>query len=89
MISQQGVCETLINIGCGEDLTIRELAETIKEVVGFEGKLVFDDSKPDGTPRKLLDVSKLSQLGWKPQFALKNGMQHAYQWYVENQSQVN
>jgi GDP-L-fucose synthase len=55
-----------VNIGCGEDLTIRELAELIAKIVGFNGRLVFDTSKPDGTPRKLLDISRLSALGWRP-----------------------
>ena len=85
-LMEKQVSDTLINIGCGEDLTIRELAETVKKVVGFEGELVFDKSKPDGTPRKLLDVSKLNQLGWKPQYSLENGLQNAYQWYLEHLS---
>jgi GDP-L-fucose synthase len=57
------------------------LAETIKDVVGYEGNLTFDASKPDGTPRKLLDVTKLNQFGWKPAFSLKDGLQNAYDWY--------
>jgi GDP-L-fucose synthase len=65
----------LINIGCGQDLTIRELAETIAEVVGFTGKLILDASKPDGTPRKLLDCSRLSSLGWEPSTPLRVGLQ--------------
>src|SRR5574340_764593 len=68
----------LINIGCGEDLTIRELTETVKEVVGYPGDIVFDTSKPDGTPRKLLDVSRLAALGWKPHISLKEGIAQAY-----------
>ncbi len=68
----------LINIGYGEDLTIRELAEMIKEVVGFKGKLVFDSTKPDGTPRKWLDGSLLRRLGWKPRHSLKRGIQFSY-----------
>ena len=83
-LMEKGVSDTLVNIGCGEDLTIRALAETIKDVVGFKGEIAFDASKPDGTPRKLLDVSKLQQLGWKPTFSLKSGLQNAYQWYLEN-----
>jgi GDP-L-fucose synthase len=68
----------LVNIGTGEDLSIRELAETVKEVVCYEGKLVFDPSKPDGTPRKLMDVSKLHSLGWKHSVDLKDGLVQAY-----------
>jgi len=84
-LMEQGVCGTLINIGCGEDLTIRELAETIKEVVGFEGELVFDLSKPDGTPRKLLDISKLRELGWVPEYSLREGLQATYQWLIQKE----
>lgn len=73
---------TLINIGTGEDLTIKDLALAVKETVGFEGELVFDTSKPDGTPRKLMDVSKLHNLGWKHQIELKEGLQLAYQDYL-------
>lgn len=72
----------LINIGTGEDLTIKDLALAIKEVVGFEGELIFDTTKPDGTPRKLMDVSKLHNLGWKHQIELKEGLKLAYQDYL-------
>jgi GDP-L-fucose synthase len=72
-----------INIGVGEDLPIRELAELVAEVVGFEGDLVFDTSKPDGTPRKLLDVSKIHSLGWKAQIDLREGLTQTYRWYRE------
>jgi GDP-L-fucose synthase len=74
-----------INVGTSKDCTIRELAETIAEVTGFKGKLVFDHSKPDGTPRKLLDVSKLTALGWVPQIGLRDGLQSAYNWFVASQ----
>lgn len=67
-----------VNIGCGEDLSIRELAETVREVVGFEGSLRFDTSKPDGTPRKLMDVSRLSALGWRARVGLREGIALAY-----------
>ncbi|SOD20349.1 GDP-L-fucose synthase [Pedobacter xixiisoli] len=73
---------TLINIGTGEDLTIKDLALAVKETVGFEGELVFDTSKPDGTPRKLMDVSKLHKLGWKHQIELREGLKLAYQDYL-------
>jgi GDP-L-fucose synthase len=68
----------LINIGVGEDLSIKELSEMIKEITGYNGKIVFDSSKPDGTPRKLMDVSKLNSLGWKASISLKNGITQVY-----------
>ena len=74
-----------INVGTGVDCTIRELAETIAEVTGFKGSLVFDKTKPDGTPRKLLDTSRLTALGWQPEIDLKQGLQMAYDWFVDNQ----
>lgn len=74
----------IVNVGWGKDLTIRELAETIAEVIGFKGKLVFDTTKPDGTPRKLLDTSKLQGLGWSPSIELREGIESTYTWYVEN-----
>lgn len=70
-----------VNLGTGEDVTIIELAETIKKVVGFDGGLTFDASKPDGTPRKLLDVSKINQLGWRHRHNLEAGLQSAYKWF--------
>ncbi len=68
----------LINIGTGEDVTIRELAETVARVLGFEGRLVFDASKPDGTPRKLMDVSRLHGLGWRHTTGLEDGIRRAW-----------
>ena len=76
----------LVNIGCGEDVTIRELAETVCDVLGFDGSLEFDASKPDGTPRKLLDISKIKSLGWSPKISLREGIADAYDWFVKNQS---
>jgi len=73
-----------INIGTGKDVTIRELAELIKETVGFEGKLEFDPTKPDGTPRKLLDVSRLNSLGWEAEISLKDGLKISYQDFLSN-----
>ncbi|MGW7428263.1 GDP-L-fucose synthase family protein [Streptomyces sp. NPDC054861] len=70
-----------VNIGCGEDLTIRELAETVADVTGFRGRLAWDTAKPDGTPRKLLDVSRLSGLGWKPSIGLRDGIASTYAWW--------
>ncbi|WP_053368983.1 GDP-L-fucose synthase [Bacillus sp. FJAT-27245] len=75
----------IVNIGIGEDITIKELAENIKAVVGYEGELKFDTSKPDGTPRKLVDVTKLNSLGWNAQTSLEDGLQKAYQWFLENE----
>ena len=75
-----------INIGTGEDCTIREVAETIAAITGFKGKLVFDTEKPDGTPRKLLDVSLINELGWKASISLEKGLKQTYEWYRENVS---
>jgi len=74
----------LVNIGCGEDVTIRELAETVCDVLGYDGTLEFDKSKPDGTPRKLLDISKIKSLGWSPKISLRDGIADAYRWFCEN-----
>lgn len=78
--------QPMINIGTGLELTIRELTETVKIVVGFEGEVVWDASKPDGTPRKLLDVSRLAQLGWRAKTSLRDGIQLAYRDFVANQA---
>lgn len=77
----------ILNVGTGEDLTIRELAETIARVTGFQGALVFDDSKPDGTPRKILDVSRINALGWKASIPLEEGIAATYKWYLRSQHQ--
>jgi GDP-L-fucose synthase len=76
-----------INVGVGQDVTIRELAETIAEVVGFDGHISQDPSKPDGTPRKLLDVSRINDLGWKATIPLRDGIASTYQWYREHQAE--
>ncbi len=73
----------IVNVGCGEDQTIKVLAETIREVVGYSGSLDFDSSRPDGTPQKMLDISKIRVLGWTPEITLKNGLEQFYQWYTE------
>ncbi len=75
----------LVNVGCGNDVTIRELVELVAEVVGYEGRIVWDASKHDGTPRKLLDTSRINQLGWKPRIALKEGLAQTYQAFLEEQ----
>jgi GDP-L-fucose synthase len=76
-----------INVGTGVDCTIRELAETIAKVSGFEGRIVFDTTKPDGPPRKLLDVSRINSLGWQAEINLEDGLRDAYNWFVDNQEQ--
>jgi GDP-L-fucose synthase len=76
----------IVNIGCGEDVSIRELAELICEIVGYTGALRFDTTKPDGTPRKLLDVTRLQQLGWKPRIGLREGIAQTYDWYLKTES---
>ena len=73
----------LINIGCGEDQTIRELAQQVKEAIDFNGELVFDTSKPDGTPRKLLAVERLNSLGWRARVSLQDGIRLAYADYLK------
>ncbi|MDK9606494.1 GDP-L-fucose synthase [Lelliottia wanjuensis] len=73
-----------INVGTGVDCTIREMAETIARVVGFEGQIIFDASKPDGTPRKLMDISRLKNLGWEYQYDLYDGLKLTYEWYLDN-----
>lgn len=78
--------ENLYNVGTGKDLTIKELAETIQKVVGHTGKIIWDSSKPDGTPRKLLDVSKLANQGWKYSTELHAGIEKTYSWFIENQA---
>lgn len=77
------VPDNFINIGTGEDLTIKDLANMVKEIVGFGGEIVWDTSKPEGTPRKLLDVSKIKSLGWQPKISLKEGIRKTYEWYVQ------
>ena len=76
--------EPIVNIGWGEDVTIRELAELIVRVIGYSGELIFDAAKPDGTPRKLLDVSRLNELGWRARIPLKQGIEQTYAWFTEH-----
>ncbi len=77
-----------INVGTGADCTIKELAETIAEVTGFKGELIFDGSKPDGTPRKLMDVSRLKKLGWQSSISLKDGLKKTYEWFKANKNNI-
>jgi GDP-L-fucose synthase len=74
----------IINVGCGEDISIRKLAELICDVVGFDGELAWDTTKPDGTPRKLLDITKLRNLGWQPTIPLREGIAQTYDWFLKN-----
>jgi len=80
--------EQFINVGVGEDISIRELAELVRRVVGYEGRLVFDTSKPDGTPRKLLDISKLRSLGWRARISLEEGIASTYRWYQQHEGEA-
>ncbi|MCK4789066.1 MAG: NAD-dependent epimerase/dehydratase family protein, partial [Desulfobacteraceae bacterium] len=73
----------MINVGSGEDLSIRELALLVRNVVGFKGEVVFDELKPDGAPRKLLDIGKIRKLGWSPKISLEEGIRRTYDWYKE------
>ena len=77
-----------INVGTGTDVTIRELAETIAQITGFRGRLVFDTTKPDGTPRKLMDVSRLAAMGWRARIGLREGLADAYRWFLAHGDQV-
>ena len=77
-----------MNVGSGEELTIMELAELICEVVGFGGRIVCDTSKPDGTPRKLLDVGRLHDLGWRHRIGLREGIQGSYRWFLVNRDRA-
>jgi GDP-L-fucose synthase len=77
-----------VNVGAGADLSIREVAELIREIVGFKGRLVFDAARPDGTPRKLLDVSRVTSLGWRPRISLEDGLRSTYAWFVAHESRV-
>ncbi len=80
--------EDIVNVGVGEDLSVRDLAELLAQVVGFQGKLVFDASKPDGTPRKLLDVSRLHALGWRAGTPLRRGLEETYAWYLAHEDDL-
>ena len=83
-----GVYPPLVNVGCGEDLTIRELTDLVREVVGFEGEVLWDSTKPDGTPRKLLNVGRLNAQGWHPQVSLRDGMVRAYEDFLSRTFQL-
>lgn len=80
--------EEFVNVGVGKDVSIRELAELIRDVVGYKGEIVFDTTKPDGTPRKLLDVSRLHALGWRARIPLRKGLEQTYAWYKAQEREV-
>lgn len=89
LVAKKGLAEEgLINIGVGEDLSIKNLAEMIKKVTGFKGRIIWDKTKPDGTPRKLLDISKLKKLGFKAKTSLDKGIELTYKWYLENEGEL-
>lgn len=85
LLMERGIGAGVFNIGSGTDVTVRELAETVARVVGYEGRLAFDRARPDGTPRKLLDVSRMQALGWRPLHALEDGIRLTYRWCLENE----
>lgn len=84
-VLENNVKESIYNVGVGKDISIKDLAELIKSVIGYDGEIIWDKTKPDGTPRKLLDVSKLNNLGWKYQTELVDGITKTYKWFLENE----
>jgi GDP-L-fucose synthase len=80
--------EVPLNVGWGEDIAIGDVARLVKETVGFSGELVFDTTKPDGTPRKLLDTSRINALGWRPKIGLQDGLRGYYDWFLAHQSEI-
>jgi GDP-L-fucose synthase len=81
--------EEAVNVGCGEDLTIAELARLVADIAGYQGQILFDSAMPDGTPRKLLDVSRLTTLGWRPRIGLREGIEQTYRWYMKHRQPSN
>jgi GDP-L-fucose synthase len=88
-LMERGEVPELVNVGVGEDVTIADVAALVREVVGYDGEIVFDRSKPDGTPRKLLDVSRLRELGWSPRVGLREGLAGTYAWYVRERASAD
>ena len=80
--------EEIVNVGEGKDISIKELAGLIKEIIGYQGKIVFDSSMPDGTQRKLLDISRIEKLGWTPKISLRDGIESTDRWFVENMHDI-
>ena len=85
-LMERGADEEIINVGVGKDISIAELASLVKEIVGFTGEIVYDPTKPDGTPRKLLDVTRLTRLGWSPRIELRSGIESTYRWFVASET---
>ena len=85
-LAEQYSGEEIVNVGVGTDVSIRELAELVKNVVGYQGEIVNDTSKPDGTPRKLMDVSRLTNLGWSATIPLEQGIAGTYEWFLEHEN---
>ena len=83
---QNGIFEGLFNVGSGEEISINDLVNKIKDIVGFNGIVSFDDTKPDGNPRKLLNSEKIRDLGWKPEIDLDRGLKETYDWFISNRS---
>ena len=83
-INKKNIKKDIINVGTGKDISIKDLAFLIKEIVGFNGELVFNTEKPDGTPRKLMDVSKMKKMGWEYSTELQQGIEKTYAWFLEN-----
>lgn len=79
---------TMFNVGTGQECTIGQLADTIQEIVGHKGEIVYDSGRPDGTPRKLLEISRLTELGWQAKTSLKSGIEKTYEWFLQNQSKI-
>ncbi len=88
LMNQQRLVHDVFNIGSGQECTIRQLAATIQDIVGHQGECVYDDSKPDGTPRKLLELSRLTNLGWQATTSLETGIGKTYEWFLQNQSRM-
>ena len=80
--------EDIVNVGWGKDVTIRELAELIRSTIGFDGSVEFDCTKPDGTPRKLLDTRRLQEIGWSPRIGLEDGLSSTYEWFLGHRSEL-
>ena len=80
--------ESLYNVGSGEDLSLKELALRVQKIIGHEGEIIWDTSKPDGTPRKVMEVSKLKKMGWSPKITLEQGIEETYQWFLENREEI-
>ena len=83
-IVENKINEDILNVGSGEEIMIKDLVSKIKNIVGFEGKIIYDESMPDGNPRKLLDTTKLNNLGWKQEISLDKGLENTYTWFKEN-----